>query len=89
MLGFTDIPFQIVLQHCDRGNLLKWIYENSHASNQTLAKICTQICFGLDYLHERKTLHLNLKLQNIVFIKKTNIIQTKINIKKTKIEIAF
>lgn len=65
--GFTENPFQIIMEFCEEGNLLDWLLKNkNNISNEKLMKIAKEICLGLDFIHQSRVLHLDLKLENIV-----------------------
>ena len=66
--------YQIISEYCKKGELLKYI--NLSFSEKQLAVIFYQIFSGLSYLHEKKVIHKNIKLNNIMIVEKEKDIKT-------------
>lgn len=86
LYGVTDKnPRYLVSEFVEGGDLSQWIERRypipieliDNPSHQLLLlKIIQGISFGLDYLHSKNILHLDLKLQNIVLSKKRDFLST-------------
>ena len=63
----TNRNYYLVLDHCNGGDLEKFIYENKikHFSESEAIKIIKQIMKGFQELRKRNVMHRDLKLENI------------------------
>ena len=60
----TAIDYYIVTEYCKKGELFEYI--NNKYSERQLAVLFYQVFSGLCYLHEKKILHRDLKLENLM-----------------------
>jgi len=66
--------YQIITEYCKKGELFKYIKKSF--TEKQLAIIFYQILSGLAYLHDKKIVHKNIKLKNIMVMEKENDINT-------------
>ena len=60
----TAVDYYIVTEYCKKGELFEYI--NNKYSERQLAVLFYQVFSGLCYLHEKKILHRDLKLENLM-----------------------
>ena len=60
----TALNYYIVTEYCKKGELFEYI--NNQYSEYQLAVLFYQVFSGLCYLHEKKILHRDLKLENLM-----------------------
>ena len=60
----TAVDYYIVTEYCKKGELFDYI--NNKYSERQLAVLFYQVFSGLCYLHEKKILHRDLKLENLM-----------------------
>ena len=60
----TALNYYIVTEYCKKGELFEYI--NNKYSERQLAVLFYQVFSGLCYLHEKKILHRDLKLENLM-----------------------
>ena len=70
----TVLYYYIVTEYCKKGELFSYI-KNTYSERQ-LAILFYQVLSGLCYLHEKKILHRDLKLENIMVSETENDIRT-------------
>lgn len=61
-----DCNLYIVMEYCSNGSLLNMLRYFSRLSEQTTCFIISQVCIALDYLHEKRLTHRDLKAANIL-----------------------
>ena len=66
--------YQIITEFCKKGELFKYIKKSF--TEKQLAIIFYQILSGLAYLHDKKVVHKNIKLKNIMVMEKEKDINT-------------
>ncbi|KAI3380537.1 hypothetical protein SNEBB_010548 [Seison nebaliae] len=62
----------LILELVKGGELFDYIYEKDHLVEKEASQFLHQILNGIDYIHKRKILHLDLKPENIMLYDKTN-----------------
>ena len=72
---YNENYYQIITEYCKKGELYKYI-KRSFTEKQ-LAGIFYQILSGLYYLHEKKIVHKNIKLKNIMIVETEEDLITK------------
>lgn len=60
----------MVTEYCKGGTILNYINENSNYGEKFVSKIIKQLLSALLYLHQNLIVHLDIKLENIVFLEK-------------------
>jgi hypothetical protein len=71
----NDKYYQIITEFCKKGELDQYIKKSF--SEKQLAIIFYQILSGLVYLHDKKVIHRNIKLKNIMILEKEEDIYSK------------
>ncbi|CDO92699.1 unnamed protein product [Kluyveromyces dobzhanskii CBS 2104] len=61
-----DCNLYIVMEYCSNGSLLNLLRYYSRLTEQTTCFIISQVCHALDYLHEKRLIHRDLKAANIL-----------------------
>jgi len=77
--AYSDEKYlHIVMELCELGDLHKLIEDtrlrNSRLSDNLIMLYFVQICFALQYIHQQRVLHRDLKTKNI-FLKKGHIVK--------------
>jgi serine/threonine protein kinase len=65
LIGFTTIPFAIILKYYPQGSLSHWIKQN-HYGSTVIVKILHEISAGLNSMHSHSLAHCDIKPQNIL-----------------------
>ena len=65
--------FYIVLELCSGGDLFERVLEVKRFSENQAAEIMSQILSGLSYLHAKKIVHRDIKLENLLLENKENL----------------
>lgn len=60
----------IIMQYCERGNLMTYLRKNKNMDSQTKIDFMLQIAKGIQFLHKRGVIHRDLKPQNVLIDKK-------------------
>ena len=71
----NDKYYQIITEFCKKGEMNQYIKKSF--SEKQLAVVFYQILSGLVYLHDKKVIHKNIKLKNIMILEKEEDINTK------------
>lgn len=61
-----DCNLYIVMEYCSNGSLLNLLRYYSRLTEQTTCFIILQVCHALEYLHEKRLIHRDLKAANIL-----------------------
>jgi serine/threonine protein kinase len=61
----ADVPV-VVMEYIEGQNLAKFLEENRRVSESQAISITRQLCLALQYAHERRILHLDIKPSNIL-----------------------
>ncbi|OMJ85501.1 hypothetical protein SteCoe_13190 [Stentor coeruleus] len=70
--------FYVSLEYCERGDLYSEIKKVVRFTEEASAEIMLQLLSAVQYLHDKKIVHRDLKLQNILLITTPNSISIKI-----------
>lgn len=62
----------VIMEHCESGDLLTVLTEETGQVMDDWQKIFVQICLGVQYMHGRGIAHRDLKLENVVVDKELN-----------------
>lgn len=62
----SDCNLYIVMEYCGNGSLLNLLRYYSRLSEQTTCFVINQVCHALQYLHEKRLIHRDLKSANIL-----------------------
>ena len=60
--------FYMVMEPMTDGDLWTFINKHQHLPEKSVRKIITNICKGINYIHQKDVLHRDLKLENILLI---------------------
>lgn len=64
----------IVLDYASGGELFDYIYNHKHLKDSLALKLFAQLVSGVQYMHSKKIVHRDLKLENLLLDKHKNII---------------
>ncbi|KAF5326875.1 hypothetical protein D9619_004377 [Psilocybe cf. subviscida] len=72
----TDKHIAIVLEHASGGELFDHILAQRYLKDKDAANLFSQLISGVWYMHQKKIVHRNLKLENLLLDRDRNIIIT-------------
>ncbi|KAJ7269764.1 kinase-like domain-containing protein, partial [Mycena rebaudengoi] len=72
----TDKFFGIVLQHASGGELFDHILAHRHLKERDASKFFSQLISGVWYIHQKKIVHRDLKLENLLLDRNRNLVIT-------------
>ncbi|KAK9894120.1 Pkinase-domain-containing protein, partial [Cystobasidium minutum MCA 4210] len=72
----TDRYIGIVLEYASGGELFEYILAHKHLRENVACKLFAQLVSGVGYLHSKKIVHRDLKLENLLLDRNRNIIIT-------------
>lgn len=61
-----DVSHYMILELCEQGELFTYLKSKGCLKDDEIARIGYQLARALEYLHEKKILHRDLKLGNIL-----------------------
>ncbi len=66
---FND-SYYLVTEYCEGGSILAYLCQAKEYCESIVKQIIKQLLSALSYMHSLKVAHRDIKLENIVFIKK-------------------
>lgn len=60
----------MVTEYCKGGTILNYLNEKENYGEKFVSKIIKQLLSALMYLHQNLIVHLDIKLENVVFLEK-------------------
>ena len=79
-----DNKYQVVMEFCDGGSFIDFIKSRNSYNEDVIRVILKQLLGCLNYLRTIRVVHRDLKLENVVFIKKVN---DKTNVEEIEIKL--
>ena len=68
----TDYIPAIFMDYCDGGSLAGRIYHGQPLPLVAGLDVAIQVCWGMEYIHEQKLVHRDLKSQNVLLLREGN-----------------
>jgi calcium-dependent protein kinase len=80
-LYYYNYFYYVVTEFCKGGTILNYINDHSNYGEKFVSKIIKQLLSALMYLHQNCIVHLDIKLENVVFLEKCHSAEDKVYIK--------